>query len=114
ACNSEFEGPPKHMSPSPTTRRKARVSKPLMVAIGVIVLVLVAVAACQMWPKALKDPYRTAAVERGSITKSVSASGSLQALVTVDVGSQISGQIRDVRVDFNDQVKKGQVLAVLD
>jgi HlyD family secretion protein len=102
------------MSPSPTTRRKARVSKPLMVALGVIVLVLVAAAACQMRPKAVKDPYRTAAVERGSITKSVSASGSLQALVTVDVGSQISGQIRDVKVDFNDQVKKGQVLAVLD
>jgi HlyD family secretion protein len=102
------------MSPSPTTRRKARVSKPLMVALGVIVLVLVAVAACQMRPKAVKDPYRTAAVERGAITKSVSASGSLQALVTVDVGSQISGQIRDVKVDFNDQVRKGQVLAVLD
>ena len=49
-----------------------------------------------------------------AITKSVSASGSLQALVTVDVGSQISGQITKILVDFNDHVKKGQVMAVLD
>ena len=102
------------MSPSPTTRRKTRVSRPMMIGLGVVALVVVAMVACQMRPKPVKDPYRTVAVESGSITKSVSASGSLQALVTVDVGSQISGQIRDVKVDFNDEVKKGQVLAVLD
>lgn len=65
-------------------------------------------------PKAPKDPYRTEQVARGDITKSVSASGSLQALVTVQVGSQISGQITKVLVDFNDYVKAGQVMAVLD
>ncbi|MDB5423417.1 MAG: efflux transporter periplasmic adaptor subunit [Phenylobacterium sp.] len=102
------------MSPNPTTRRRARLSRPLMVVLGVVALVVVAAVAWQMRPKTVKDPYRTAAVEQGAITKSVSASGSLQALITVDVGSQISGQIRDVRVDFNDQVRKGQVLAVLD
>src|SRR3546814_3168747 len=85
-----------------------------MVAVGVVVLVILAVVACQLRPKPLKDPYRTAPVERGAITKSVSASGSLQALVTVDVGSQISGQIREIKVDFNDHVRKGQVLAILD
>jgi HlyD family secretion protein len=65
-------------------------------------------------PKAPKDPYRTEAVAVGDVTKSVSASGSLQALVTVQVGSQISGQITKVLVDFNDKVTKGQVMAVLD
>ena len=85
-----------------------------MVVLGVVALVIVALVACQMRPKPVKDPYRTAAVEKGAITKSVSASGSLQALVTVDVGSQISGQITKILVDFNDQVKQGQVLAVLD
>jgi len=65
-------------------------------------------------PKEAKDPYRTEAVQRGDITRSVSASGSLQALVTVQVGSQISGQITKVLVDFNDQVKAGQVMAILD
>ncbi|NBB15350.1 efflux RND transporter periplasmic adaptor subunit [Caulobacter sp. SLTY] len=65
-------------------------------------------------PKEAKDPYRTEAVQRGDITRSVSASGSLQALVTVQVGSQISGQITKVLVDFNDEVKAGQVMAILD
>ena len=102
------------MSPSSTTRRKVRFSRPLIVVLGVVALVVAGMVACQIRPKAVKDPYRTAAVERGSITKSVSASGSLQALVTVDVGSQISGQITKILVDFNDHVKKGQVMAVLD
>jgi HlyD family secretion protein len=86
----------------------------MMIVLGVVALMIVAVVACQMRPKPVKDPYRTAAVETGSITKSVSASGSLQALVTVDVGSQISGQITKILVDFNDHVKQGQVMAVLD
>src|SRR5690606_28723781 len=47
-------------------------------------------------------------------TRSVSASGVLEPLVTVDVGSQISGLIREVYVDFNDEVRRGQVLAVID
>ena len=75
------------MSPSSTIRRKTRFSRPLIVVLGVVALVVAGMVACQMRPKAVKDPYRTAPVERGSITKSVSASGSLQALVTVDVGS---------------------------
>lgn len=60
------------------------------------------------------DPYRTEAAQRGEIVKSVSASGTLEALVTVEVGSQISGQVTQVLVDYNDRVKKGQVMAVLD
>ena len=102
------------MSPSPITRRGPRLSRPAMIVLGVVALVIVALVACQMRPKPVKDPYRTATVETGSITKSVSASGSLQALVTVDVGSQISGQITKILVDFNDHVKQGQVMAVLD
>lgn len=83
--------------------------------VGVIVLMTLATAfACQMRPKPVKDPYRVGAVERGDITRSVSASGTLQALVTVDVGSQISGQVTRVLVDFNDQVRAGQTLAILD
>src|SRR5690606_40187132 len=60
-----------------------------------------------MKPKAPKDPYRTAAVETGAITKAVSASGTLQALVTVDVGSQISGQI--INVMRSEERRVGQV-----
>jgi HlyD family secretion protein len=58
--------------------------------------------------------YRTAAVTRGSITSTVSATGALQAVQTVQVGTQVSGQVARILVDFNDHVKKGQLLATID
>jgi HlyD family secretion protein len=58
--------------------------------------------------------FRTAAVERGPITAAISATGNLNAVTTVQVGSQVSGQIRELLVDFNSLVKKGQVIARID
>jgi HlyD family secretion protein len=58
--------------------------------------------------------YETAAIDKGSVEKSISSSGSVAALVTVDVGSQISGQIAELHADFNTAVKKGDLLAVID
>ncbi len=58
--------------------------------------------------------YRLAKVERGSITATVSASGTLNAVTTVQVGSSISGQIREILVDFNSPVKEGQLLARIE
>jgi len=58
--------------------------------------------------------YDTVAVERGEIKRIVSTSGPVRAVVTVSVGSQLSGQIRELGADFNAEVKAGQVLAVLD
>jgi HlyD family secretion protein len=58
--------------------------------------------------------FRTAKVERGDIRVTISATGSLKAISTVDVGSQISGQVVDVLVDFNDRVQKDQVIARID
>ncbi len=58
--------------------------------------------------------YITAPVERGSIATLVRASGTVEAVVSVDVSSQLSGLISDVFVNFNDTVKKGQPLAQLD
>ena len=55
--------------------------------------------------------YRTAAVERGDIVATVQAAGTLNALVTVDVGSQISGQVKELYADFNSSVSQGQVIA---
>ena len=55
--------------------------------------------------------YRTAAVERGDIVATVQAAGTLNALVTVDVGSQISGQVKELYADFNSSVTQGQVIA---
>lgn len=58
--------------------------------------------------------WRTAEVERGAVRVSISATGSLRALSTVDIGSQVSGQILSVHADFNDRVQQGQVIARID
>jgi HlyD family secretion protein len=61
-----------------------------------------------------RTKYLTAQVERGHMSTSLSATGTLRALVTVQVGSQLSGQIADLLVDFNDEVSEGEPLARLD
>lgn len=58
--------------------------------------------------------YRLTKVERGTIVSTVAASGTLNAVKTIAVSSQISGQLKDVLVDFNSNVKPGQVLARID
>ena len=58
--------------------------------------------------------FITAEVQRGDISIIVTATGSLEAVTTVQVGSQVSGTIAALYVDFNDHVKKGQVIAQLD
>lgn len=58
--------------------------------------------------------YETAKVDRGVVERAVSSSGSVAALVQVDVGSQISGQISELNADFNTKVQKGDLLAVID
>lgn len=58
--------------------------------------------------------YRFATVQRGNIQSTVSATGTLNAVTTVSVGTQVSGQVSELLVDFNDHVKKGQLLARID
>lgn len=58
--------------------------------------------------------YETVPATKGQIRKIVSTSGPVRALVTVSVGSQLSGQVEEVRVDFNSEVKPGDVLATID
>ncbi len=58
--------------------------------------------------------YRLAKVERGPLTATVSATGNLNAVITVQVGSQVSGQIKALFADFNSQVKKNQLIARID
>jgi len=55
--------------------------------------------------------FRTASVERGPIISAVSTSGTLNAVITVQVGSQVSGQIKELLADFNSEVMAGQVIA---
>lgn len=59
-------------------------------------------------------PYRTAPVERGAVVQSVTATGTLNAVKTVQVGSQVSGTIESILADFNSPVKRGQLIAKID
>lgn len=58
--------------------------------------------------------YRTAVIERGDMVATVSASGQVMPVTQVTVGSQVSGQIRELYVDFNSEVKAGQLIAQID
>ena len=60
------------------------------------------------------EQYKTEKVDRGNITMTVTATGTLSAVTTVQVGSQVSGLIARLYADFNSRVKKGQLLAELD
>jgi HlyD family secretion protein len=86
--------------------------------IGTIAIAcVIAIAALWWWQQRKPDAeggYRTVAVERGDIRVAISATGTLNAISTVTVGSQVSGQVTDVLADFNDKVEKGQVIARID
>ena len=98
-----------------TTIVRRRPSRRLMLIVGGGVALLAAIAAIFLMRGGDKaDAYRTESVGRGEIVRSVSASGTLEAMETVQVGSQLSGQVTQVLVDYNDRVRKGQVLAILD
>lgn len=58
--------------------------------------------------------FRVASIERGDVDATVNASGTLKATVTVEVGAQVTGQIRELLVDYNSPVKKGQIVARID
>ncbi|HKR09007.1 MAG TPA: efflux RND transporter periplasmic adaptor subunit [Gemmatimonadaceae bacterium] len=58
--------------------------------------------------------YRTATIERGSVKSTVSATGTLSAVKTIQVGTQVSGQVAAIYADYNDHVRKGQLLASID
>ncbi len=86
--------------------------------VALLALAIVALAGWGGWvafgARGNAPEFRLAKVERGNITATVSASGTLSAVTTVQVGSQISGQVKEILVDFNSPVKRGQLLARID
>jgi HlyD family secretion protein len=86
-------------------------------AIAIALIVVLGVAGVLVHRNAFAretTSYRFTAVERGNVEASVSATGTLNAGRTVQVGTQVSGQVSELLVDFNDEVKKGQLLARID
>ena len=85
---------------------------------GMLALLVIVLAAAAWWwngkSKPAEPQYRTVAVDRGDIAAEVSANGTLNPVTLVNVGTQVSGTVRRIDADFNQQVKAGQVLAELD
>ena len=80
------------------------------------VIVVIAAAGLWFYQRADAKPaeYRLGEVRQGDVQLTVSATGTLSAVKTVSVGTQVSGQVAEIFVDFNDRVKKGQLLARID
>lgn len=88
-----------------------------MKRVVIIAAVLVMAVASGYFVFATREPertYKTAPAERGDIVATVSATGNLSAVTTVQVGTQVSGTIQRLFVDFNSPVKKGEVIAQID
>lgn len=94
---------------------KLKLNKNRNRVIEVVVIALAALAGYSYWgSRANAAEYMTAEVERGNLRNSVTATGTLQAVTTVEVGSQASGTISALYADFNSMVRRGQVIAQLD
>jgi HlyD family secretion protein len=84
-------------------------------ALGAAIIAALGAIAWQQTRKQDEAPrFRTVKVERGPITATVSATGTLNPVTSVQVGTQVSGQIKELFVDFNSPVKKGQLVARID
>ncbi len=95
--------------------RTLRIGKKTRLTMIVGLVAIVGFGGFAFWSnRASAAEYMTAKVERGNLRNTVTATGVLQAVTTVQVGSQASGTISAIYVDFNSQVKKGQVIAQLD
>lgn len=84
---------------------------------GAAAVVLAAAGGAAWWWGQGRAPdvsYRTAKIERGPLQASVSASGTVNPVTQVSVGTQVSGQIKELLVDFNSEVKAGQLIATID
>jgi HlyD family secretion protein len=89
--------------------------KKLLLTVTALAVIAAGVGAYYRYRKAGPEPtVTTAAVSRGDIVDTVGATGTVQAVTTVQVGTQVSGTIQELHADFNSLVRKGQVIARLD
>ncbi len=87
----------------------------LIIVASALLLLAVAGGVYYWWSLQQAQPeFRLAKVERGTVTAAVSATGTLNPVVSVQVGSQVSGQVQALYVDFNSPVTKGQLIARID
>src|SRR5262245_39245116 len=97
-----------HRGPTPKKRPRWQL------AAAAVVLAGVGTGSWQLVSTPKAAAYGTAQRRRATIRKTISATGTLQAVTTVQVGTQVSGSISELYADFNSQVKKDQIIARLD
>lgn len=85
-----------------------------LVILLVVVLVAAAIGGYFFYKRTPAVSYKTATIERGTVVSTVAATGNLSAVTTVQVGTQVSGTIQKLYVDYNSRVKKGQAIAEID
>src|SRR5438094_10599360 len=93
-------------------RRKLIAAVPVPLAVGLAVAVAVVLGGCSH--KSAAPKFETVKAERGRVVARVTATGTLSALVTVQVGAQVSGRVQSLAADFNSAVKKGRTIATID
>ncbi len=89
-------------------------NKKLWIAVGVVAVAVVAYLLLSGGKKEEKVEFETAKVEQGNIQTSITATGTIEPVTSVTVGTQVSGIVSKLYVDYNSVVKKGQVIAELD
>jgi HlyD family secretion protein len=82
--------------------------------ITAVIIAIVGIAVYFFYKRTPEITYKTAKIERGTIVSTVAATGNLSAVTTVQVGTQVSGTIQKLYVDYNSRVKKGQPIAEID
>lgn len=86
----------------------------IIISITLAILLLIGALVYHLKNKTVVYYWRSVPIEKGDVNVIVTATGSLAADTSVDVGVQVSGIIAKIKADFNDIVKKGQVIAILD
>ena len=113
STHAEDLGPLDEPAAPPAVRRRRRLPRMALVAAALLAGVA---AACYFWPAGSTAPagYVTAAADRGPIEQGINATGAVNPITTVLVGTYVSGPIQAVDVKFNSPVKKGQRIAKID
>lgn len=103
---------PKPPRPAPGKPRSGK----RWLIVGIFALLLTAAASATWWYAGSSGTvdYATAAVTRGNVTRMVTATGTVNPMLTIIVGSYVSGVIQDIRCDYNTEVKKGEICAKID
>ncbi|MDO9545051.1 MAG: efflux RND transporter periplasmic adaptor subunit [Synergistaceae bacterium] len=94
-----------------------KISKKLKGRIMAVILVLIVISGGLFWyysKSAEEIQYKTVRAERSDLRSVIQATGTLDAVETVDVGTQISGTVKEIYIDYNSVVKKGQLIAEID